>query len=179
MLSVTVEPATWISFVIILPLPVILLNPDTSLLLSTETTRPPEITPATTSFNKLILSAEAVTTEPPSESIKVPAEAVTSVPPRFKELVVNFPEIPTLLNPVTSLWLSTITAFPATTAPGVISSSLLISSAIAVIFTPPMSSVSALNSPVIVILFIPDIFLLASRTTAFSADPTPAVTPSR
>ena len=162
-LLVTVEPATWISFVIILPLPVILLNPDTLLLLSTDTTRPPEITPATTSFNKLILSAEAV----------------TSVPPRFKELVVNFPEIPTLLNPVTSLWLSTITAFPATTAPGVISSSLLISSAMAVIFTPPMSSVSALNSPVIVILFIPDIFLLASRTTAFSADPTPAVTPSR
>ena len=60
---------------IILPLPVILLKPDTSLLLSTDTTRPPEITPATTSFNKLILSAEAV----------------TSVPPRFKELVVNFP----------------------------------------------------------------------------------------
>ena len=162
-LSVVVDPLTWRSVVVILPLPVTLLKPDTLLLLSTDTTRSPDITPATTFVNKLISLAVAV----------------TSVPPRLICPVVNLPSTPMLLNPITSFCWSTITALPATTAPGVISSSLLISSAIAVILTPPISSVSALNSPVIVMLLIPVMFLPESITTAFSAEAVPGVTPSR
>ena len=162
-LSVIVEPVTSISVVFIFPVPVILLNPVTLLLISTVTTRSLTIVPAVTSFVKLIF----------------PAEAVTSCPPILRVPVVNLPVKPISLNPDMFLSSSTITTLPLLTKPGVMLSNLFISSAIAVIFTPPISSVCALNSPVIVILRISAISLLLSNTTALFLLAAPAITPSR
>ena len=158
-----VIPETFILLVLIVPEPAISLNPEILLLLSTTTLFPADTEPATTPVSLLISWPDAV----------------TSTLSREIELVDNFPERLTLLNPVIFLWSSTITTFPFDTEPGIISSNLLISSAIAVMFTPPMSSVCALNSPWIVILFIPEISLFSSRTIALEASAVPGLTESR
>ena len=93
------------------------LNPETSLFDPATTTFPPETTPSTTWSNLLIWIALDV----------------TLVPPRIIDEVVTFPVAVILLNPVTSLLPSTVTALPADTTPFVTPARLLISAALAVI----------------------------------------------
>ena len=140
----------------------ILLNPLTSLLASTTTA----------------LLADTVPLVIPERLLISAATAVMSSPPRLIEVVVNLPVNPTFLNPLIFDSPSAITTLPLVTVPAVTPSNLLISSEIAVISTPLISSVWALNSPVIVILLTPAISLLLSNTTALEPLAVPGVTPS-
>ena len=158
--SIAVPPKV-IFWVVIRPARLTSLKPEISLLPSTITALLADTVPLVIPCN--ILISEAVD--------------VISIPPRLIVPVVNFPDNSTFPYPVIFLLASTTIAFPADTVPGVTLLNLLISSDIAVISTPLISNVWALNSPVIVILFIPLISLLASNTTALWALAVPEVTP--
>ena len=155
-------PPRFIELVVNFPETPTSLNPLTSLLASTTTA----------------LLADTVPLVIPERLLISAATAVISSPPRLIEAAVNLPVNPTFLNPLIFASLSAITTLPAVTVPPVTPSNLLISSEIAVISTPLISSVWALNSPVIVILFTPVISLLASNTTALESLAVPGVTPS-
>ena len=121
-------------------------------------------------------SADAITTFPavtapsttPFNLFNSPAVDVKSKPLSVRLAVLN------LLKPAISLLSSTTIFLPASTWPGVTPANLFISSAIADILVPLISSVSALNSPVIVRLRIPVKSLLASTIRALFSSAVPS-----
>ena len=148
--------------VVNLPVKPTSLNPDMFLLTSTTTTCSWATLPLVIPCNILISSAV--------DNI--------SVPPSLIVPVVNLPVKPTLANPVTLFWLSTITTFPSDTVPILTPVNLSISPEIPVIFTPATLSVWEVNFPANVISFIAVTSLFISNITALEALAVPAETSS-